>query len=88
VRIAYSTVGSGPPLVVPPAGTSHLEVAWEFPPNRAFVEALAQRFTYITYDRRGCGLSDHDRTDFSLAAELACCEAVIDRLGLEQCRRL
>ena len=36
-RIAYATVGSGPPLVVPALWVGHLEREWEFPEYRAFI---------------------------------------------------
>jgi pimeloyl-ACP methyl ester carboxylesterase/predicted amidohydrolase len=43
-----------------------------------FYARLAERFRLICYDRRGCGLSERTRDDFSLEAEVADLEAVID----------
>lgn len=82
--IAYATVGSGPPLVVPPGWVSHLEMNWEDPPTRAFFERLAQRHTVVRYDKLGCGLSDRDRTDFTIDSEVRALEAVVDKLALNQ----
>jgi pimeloyl-ACP methyl ester carboxylesterase/DNA-binding CsgD family transcriptional regulator len=82
VRIAYSTMGDGPPVVWPPGWISHLQVWLENPLNRAFDEAIAQRYTLIKYDRPGCGLSDRDRTDLTLQADVAAFEAVIADLSL------
>ena len=60
-RVAYATVGSGPPLVVPALWVGHLELEWAFREYRAFVGALARTRTVIRYDRLGTGLSDRDR---------------------------
>lgn len=84
VNLAYSTIGQGPVLLVPPYWISHLEVEWENPLNRAFFERLATRHTLIQYDKHGCGLSDRDRTDFTLNKELRDLEAIIDHLQLNR----
>lgn len=59
-RVAYATVGSGPPLVIPALWLGHLELEWEFAEYRAFLTALARGRTVIRYDRLGTGLSDRD----------------------------
>ena len=56
-RVAWSSVGEGPPLVMGGWWVSHLELNWEDPTFRAFVEALAEHRTVIRYDRPGTGLS-------------------------------
>ncbi len=84
VRIAYATVGSGPPLVFPPGWVSHLEEGWADQPRRAFLEALARGRTLVLYDKHGTGLSDRGRTDFSLEAEVRDLDTVINHLGLER----
>jgi pimeloyl-ACP methyl ester carboxylesterase len=83
-RIAYATIGSGPPLVWPPGWISHLELEWEEPEYRAFFGALARHHRVVLYDRWGCGLSDRDRADFSLESDLRPLTAVIDALGTER----
>jgi pimeloyl-ACP methyl ester carboxylesterase/DNA-binding CsgD family transcriptional regulator len=60
-RIAYAEVGAGPGLVLPARWVSHLELDWESPDFRAFVEALAIRRRVIRYDPLGMGLSDRSR---------------------------
>jgi class 3 adenylate cyclase/pimeloyl-ACP methyl ester carboxylesterase len=84
VHLAYSTVGQGPPLVLPPGWISHLELEWEFPPRRAFYEKLAAHHTVIIYDKHGCGLSDRERHEFTLENEVRDLEAVINHLKLER----
>lgn len=85
-RIAYSTVGQGPPLVFTPAWItlSHLELLWRDPNFRALCEKIAHYHTLVGYDKRGCGLSDRSRTDLSPDSELQDLEAVIDHLKLKR----
>ena len=69
VRIAYAVVGAdGPPVVYAAGFPTHLEVEWERPGSRDFLEALSDGSTFVRYDMRGCGLSDSDVHDFSLDA--------------------
>lgn len=77
-RIAYLTWGSGPVLVVPPGWASHLELQWQYLGMEPFYARLAESFQLICYDRRGCGLSERLRDDFTLDAEVADLETVID----------
>ena len=83
VRIAYATAGTGPPLVVASAGISHLELDWEEPRVRDFWETIGQHHTVVRYDRHGCGLSDRNRSDFSLDSEIRPIDAVVKELGLK-----
>lgn len=83
-RVAYSVVGSGPPIVYLLGWVSHLGLAWELPSHRRFVEALAQRYTVIRYDKLGCGLSDRPREVFTLESELETLDALIGHLGLKR----
>jgi pimeloyl-ACP methyl ester carboxylesterase/DNA-binding CsgD family transcriptional regulator len=81
-RVAYSVTGSGPPLVCMFGWVSHLGLMWENPEHRRFVEALAREYTVIRYDKVGCGLSDRNRTDFTMESELGALEALVEHLGL------
>ena len=83
VRIAYATVGTGPPLVIASPGISHLELDWEEPRIRNFWETIGQHHTVVRYDRHGCGLSDRNRSDFSLDSEIRPIDAVVKELGLK-----
>ncbi|MFB4279593.1 alpha/beta fold hydrolase [Nonomuraea sp. MTCD27] len=83
-RIAYSVVGSGPPIVYLLGWVSHLGLAWEIPSHRRFVEALAQDYTVIRYDKLGCGLSDRPREAFTLESELETLDALTGHLGLKR----
>jgi pimeloyl-ACP methyl ester carboxylesterase/DNA-binding CsgD family transcriptional regulator len=80
VRIAYSSVGSGYPIVVAQGWVGHLELDW-MGPARGLWERLAERYRIIRYDRRGTGLSDRRVDDFSLAAQTGDLAAVVEVIG-------
>jgi pimeloyl-ACP methyl ester carboxylesterase len=84
LRLAYSTVGQGLALVVPPPWVSHQELSWQEPAYRRFWERLARYHTLVCYDRPGTGLSDRNRTEFSLNSDLQDLETVIDHLKLKR----
>ncbi|MBK8902967.1 MAG: alpha/beta fold hydrolase [Anaerolineaceae bacterium] len=88
VRIAYSVVGSGPPLVWTATFLRHLEFDWQSPIWQHWLAALASRYTLIRYDERACGLSDWDVHDISFEAWVRDLEALVDHLGLDQFRLL
>jgi pimeloyl-ACP methyl ester carboxylesterase/DNA-binding CsgD family transcriptional regulator len=82
-RVAYATVGSGPPIVLAPWWISHIELDWERPDFRAFVETLARNRTVVRYDPLGTGLSDRtDAKHGGLDAELVTLEAVLDGIDV------
>ena len=83
-NIAYSTLGDGPPLVLMPAILfSHLEKLWEIPELRRGLEQLAENWTVVRYDNRGCGLPNATSSDFSLDAHISDLEAVAAALRLD-----
>jgi pimeloyl-ACP methyl ester carboxylesterase/DNA-binding winged helix-turn-helix (wHTH) protein len=83
VRVAYATVGEGPPLVRAAHWITHLDYEWESPVWRHWMEGLSRGRMFVRYDERGCGLSDHDPEDISLEAFVRDLETVVDDLGLE-----
>jgi pimeloyl-ACP methyl ester carboxylesterase len=62
VRIAYSTMGTGPPLVKAAHFLTHLEHDLRTPVWRPWLEQLSQDRTLVRYDAPGCGLSDREIT--------------------------
>jgi pimeloyl-ACP methyl ester carboxylesterase/DNA-binding winged helix-turn-helix (wHTH) protein len=84
VRLAYATIGHGPPLVRAAHWITHLDFDWNSPVWRHWLEGLAVGRTLVRYDERGCGLSDHDVDEWSLDAFVRDLEAVVDELGLER----
>lgn len=89
-RIAYATVGAGPPLVLPAWWVSNLVEDWNLPAFRAFVEALAGRYCVVRYDRLGTGVSERERPPetLSLQYEVAVLEALLDHLSIERAAHL
>ncbi len=83
-RIAYATLGEGPPLVFVPAWGGNLELIWEHPESRACLESLARARLIATFDHRGVGASQRKVDDLSLEARVADVAAVADHLGLKQ----
>lgn len=83
VRLAYSVVGSGPPLVRVLGWFTHLEAEWRWPELRSFWESLAEHFTLIRYDGRGIGLSDPWPGAFTEETRLMDVDAVLDAAGVE-----
>jgi pimeloyl-ACP methyl ester carboxylesterase/DNA-binding CsgD family transcriptional regulator len=83
-RIAYAVYGRGPVVIGSPGWVGHLGVMWESPQYRANIRQLGRHFTVVRYDRLGCGLSDRDRVEFTLDAELRTLDAIIRDLGVER----
>jgi pimeloyl-ACP methyl ester carboxylesterase len=82
VRLAYATVGEGPPLLKSAHWLGHLEYDWELPILRPFLLGLAKGHTLVRYDARGNGLSDWDVREISLDAWVSDMETVVDANGL------
>jgi pimeloyl-ACP methyl ester carboxylesterase/DNA-binding CsgD family transcriptional regulator len=83
-RIAFATVGSGPPIVLPAWWVSNVVEDWKMPAYRRFMEGLAAERQVSRYDRLGCGMSDRTRPreTMTLEYELAMLDALVDHLGL------
>lgn len=83
-KIAYTCSGSGPPIILLPAWTSHLERATELSGFAAFHQTLELAHTVIRFDRWGCGLSDRDRADFAIDADIEVVRELADHLKLRR----
>ncbi len=84
VQIAYALAGEGPPLVRVLNWMTHLEFDWNSPVWRHWSNELARDHTLVRYDGRGCGLSDWEADEFSLAAWVQDLETVVDALGFQR----
>lgn len=84
VRIAYSTAGSGPPLVKAANYLTHLEHDWNSPVWRHWWRDLAQTHRLIRYDARGSGLSDWNVEVYNMDVWVRDLEAVVNALKLPQ----
>jgi pimeloyl-ACP methyl ester carboxylesterase/DNA-binding winged helix-turn-helix (wHTH) protein len=83
-RIAYSTVGNGPPLVKAANFLNHLEYEWESPVWKHWIHEISRRHLFVRYDERGCGLSDWQIPDLSFDAWVRDLETVVDALGTDR----
>lgn len=84
-RIAYATVGEGPPVVFGAKWVSHLEEEWDDPLARSFYEELAQNHLVVRYDRLGVGLSDRGLAGSpTVVGETRVLETVLDAAAGER----
>jgi pimeloyl-ACP methyl ester carboxylesterase len=84
-RVAYSTMGAGPPLLFDSGWTTHLQRQLQLFSFGEFVRRLAEHFTVIRYDNPGCGLSDRD-ADLSFEGQVTAALAAADAAGAEHFR--
>jgi class 3 adenylate cyclase/pimeloyl-ACP methyl ester carboxylesterase len=84
VRLAWSKVGRGPPLLKTANWLNHLEYDWESPVWHHLLEGLASDHTLIRYDARGNGMSDWEVDDLSLDAMVSDLETVVQASGLDR----
>jgi len=82
--VAWSSIGSGPAVVVSGWWCSHLRLNWEDPRFRDYIGRLARHRTVIRYDRPGTGLSrGGGAAPQSLEDEYRVLAGLADALGLE-----
>lgn len=84
VRIAYSVMGEGPPIVQVATWMSQLQFDCESPIWRHWIEGLAAQNQLIRYDQRGGGLSEQDVDDLSFDTLVADLECVVDAARLDR----
>ena len=82
--IAFTTTGSGPPLMRAGHFLTHLEADWRSPVWRPLLDRLGGRFSVTRYDQRGTGLSDALPPAPSLSAYVDDLQAVADAAGLDR----
>ena len=84
MRIAYSELGHGYPLVKAANWLNHLEFELHSPIWRHWIEELSGHHRLIRYDGRGNGLSDWNVPELSFDAFLRDFESVIGAAGPER----
>jgi pimeloyl-ACP methyl ester carboxylesterase len=84
VRLAYATMGSGPPVVRVGLWFTHLEFELTHPARARLLEQLARTRTVVRYDMRGTGLSDRNVADISFERIVDDLGSVVDAAGLER----
>ena len=87
LRLAVATVGQGRTLVRTATWLTHVENDWRSPVWRHHLVELGNRFQFVRYDPRGCGLSDWDISSSDLTdlgRWVADLEVVVDSLDVDQ----
>jgi class 3 adenylate cyclase len=85
VSIAYQVVGDGPfDVVFVPPSTSHVELGWELPNHRAFLDGMSSFARLIFFDKRGTGMSDRVAGAPTLETRMDDVRAVMDSAGSER----
>ena len=82
-RIAYATLGDGPPTMQISAWGTNIELDWQAG-GRGWYEDITRSRRLVWLDRRGTGASQRDVSDFSLEAHVADVTAIVDHLGFER----
>lgn len=83
-KIAYARSGSGPGLIRVGHWLSHLELDWQSPVWRPFLEALGKTHTLFRYDQRGTGLSSREFEGLGIDEFVDDLAAVADASQLEK----
>ena len=83
-RIAYATVGSGPPLLKAANWMTHLDLEWMTPVWSHWLKGLARNRQLIRYDERGCGLSDWEVPGFTFDDWVDDLETVVEAAGIDR----
>jgi pimeloyl-ACP methyl ester carboxylesterase len=78
-KVAYRTLGAGPPLVLIMGYSGTMEV-WD----RRFVDALAQRYRVVIFDNAGIGLTQSLPAPLTIDAMADQTSALIQTLGLRR----
>jgi pimeloyl-ACP methyl ester carboxylesterase len=78
VRLAWTKVGEGRPLVKTANWMNHLETDWRSPVWNHWFQRLAREHTLVRYDARGNGMSDWEVPEVSLESFVRDLEAVVE----------
>ena len=85
VRIAFWEIGEGPPLVLMPGEPLwQIQLIWQVPAWRTWLQQLARGRQVIVFDGRATGLSDGNAEDLNLQSQRVDLVAVVDHLSLDR----
>jgi pimeloyl-ACP methyl ester carboxylesterase/DNA-binding CsgD family transcriptional regulator len=82
LRIAWHEFGRGPDVLAIPPMVSNVELVWEHPYYRRFLEYFADHVHMVAFDKRGIGLSDRFDRAPTLDERIDDIVAVMDAAGL------
>ena len=82
IYLAYQVVGDGPiDVVFQPDWPGNIDMEWEFPSSRMFMEGIAEFARLIAHDHRGVGLSSRNVPIPNLETRVADVLTVLDAVG-------
>jgi len=84
VRLAWASVGNGPPLVKASNWLTHLDFEWGSPIWQHWWTELSKHNRVIRYDERGNGMSQRDVPHVSFDTWVRDLETVVDAAGLDR----
>jgi pimeloyl-ACP methyl ester carboxylesterase len=84
IRLAYSVIGKGTPIVRASHWFNNLEYDLKSPVYRHIILGLAHRHSLLRYDARGNGLSQREVAEISFDLWISDLETVVDRAGLDR----
>ena len=82
-QLAWAEGGSGPVLVKAATWLTHLQYDWESPVWRHWLRFFTDRFRFIRYDERGCGMSDWEAGELTTNRWIADLEDVVEAAAPE-----
>ncbi|NSY40292.1 alpha/beta fold hydrolase [Leisingera sp. ANG59] len=83
-HLAYTTIGSGPPVLKAPNWINHIEYEWQSPVWGQFLTEFAGNCSLTRFDQRGNGLSDWEVEEISDDRMIDDMLAVADSAGLDR----
>jgi pimeloyl-ACP methyl ester carboxylesterase/DNA-binding winged helix-turn-helix (wHTH) protein len=84
VRLAWASIGDGPPLVKASNWLTHLDFEWGSPIWQHWWTELGKHHRVIRYDERGNGMSQRDVPGVSFDTWVRDLETVVDAAGLNR----
>ena len=84
VRLAYATVGTGPPLVKASNWLTHLDYEWGSPVWHHWCAEFSKHHRAVRYDERGNGMSQREVSGIGFDTWVRDLETVVDAAGLDQ----
>jgi pimeloyl-ACP methyl ester carboxylesterase/DNA-binding winged helix-turn-helix (wHTH) protein len=84
VRLAWASIGDGPPLVKASNWLTHLDFEWGSPIWQHWWTELSKHHRLIRYDERGNGMSQRDVPHVSFDTWVRDLETVVDAAGLDR----
>jgi pimeloyl-ACP methyl ester carboxylesterase len=84
VRLAYSIMGKGTPVVRTPHWFAHLEHDLRGPVFRPQILGLAHRHELLRYDARGVGMSQRDGVEISFDRLVQDLLEAVDHVGFDR----